>query len=745
MTPPPPQQQQHFVFDSSSDPSGFSMNSQSVSHYWRVRGINETAIHVVPSVCVWITSPATDAITTAEKLKEELLVNWNDAIDRLLQVVCNFMRQFLNRIIDNDGVNVTDQAALERLLTLLDESYPRYPTGVYNTEIATLLDTVRDLCGRRTTAWDIGLRAEAKLKDTNSASASVAVTQMESGKMHMHKSRKFETRFSTTMEWHETQQRIVQEAHRLMYSIETIHEVSRLDLQRVQQIVIELRRLNRTHWEQQTSGSSVTETDQLYETSPSVTMESTTNEDQEQSSTSSMTIESRYLREFYDRKYTLTEIEERRLEILRQRKRLNQINIERTIDLGALLARPREVLERYTTTTNIQMRPSTDRYNVVYVEVTPQPSDTDKVPEVRTDAGTQTDLTEPKSESAEKSVQSADWLNETAPIEITDSTVIVTKSKSEYLNETVQVDLDQYIARREPTIQVDSAFYSQSMPKLEEKTVGYRPKTQLVDRNDQWVQTAAWQLETQIHKQQQQHQQLYEQAECVRRNTYMNRGTEIKPQHSKPLTVDELMDYTVHVEFVPTGTVRHELRTTARDATTQFEREKTYRNNGSEHVWVGMEKPGEDIIITSLGYRPTAPQKEKTEKKSVSIQTSRTRYMDSKTNVTQTTRPFKPEMAIPSDGHYQENQITQMTQTQELMITQDDIVYRKKPERKTDQNVQTAEYRKYINSSAQNEFQPQQQKKELVEKIAHYEKQTQPATKELTTKNKKDISTETPQ
>lgn len=40
--------------------------------------------------------------------------------------------------------------------------------------------------------------------------------------MHMHKSRKFETRYTSTMEWHETQQRIVQEAHRLMYAVDTI-------------------------------------------------------------------------------------------------------------------------------------------------------------------------------------------------------------------------------------------------------------------------------------------------------------------------------------------------------------------------------------------------------------------------------------------------------------------------------------------------------------------------------------------
>ncbi|TPP61008.1 hypothetical protein FGIG_04245 [Fasciola gigantica] len=206
------------IFDSSSDPSGFTENGTVVSHYWRVRGINETAIRVVPSVCVWITSPAVDAINTADKLKEEFLVNWNDTIDRLLQVVCNFMRQFLNRIIDSDGISVADEAALQRLFTLLDESYPRYPSGIYNTEIATLLDTVNEL--RRETRR--GERQSNPIFTLKRTEIQQYINVIEVLQMHMHKSRKFETHYNSLMEWHETQQRIVQEAHRMMYAVDTI-------------------------------------------------------------------------------------------------------------------------------------------------------------------------------------------------------------------------------------------------------------------------------------------------------------------------------------------------------------------------------------------------------------------------------------------------------------------------------------------------------------------------------------------
>lgn len=48
------------------------------------------------------------------------------------------------------GIQVTDEATLQRLFTLLEESYPRYATGAYNIEIATLLDTVRDICSQTT-------------------------------------------------------------------------------------------------------------------------------------------------------------------------------------------------------------------------------------------------------------------------------------------------------------------------------------------------------------------------------------------------------------------------------------------------------------------------------------------------------------------------------------------------------------------------------------------------------------------
>ncbi|CAL8072399.1 unnamed protein product [Calicophoron daubneyi] len=119
--------------------------STDVSSYWQVRGVNDSVIRKVPAVCVWITTADPDAKITAEKLMEELLLNWKATIDRLLQVVCNFMRRFLNRIIDCTGVCVTDGVALMRLFTLLEESYPDSPVWEYNREMTALLQSARHL------------------------------------------------------------------------------------------------------------------------------------------------------------------------------------------------------------------------------------------------------------------------------------------------------------------------------------------------------------------------------------------------------------------------------------------------------------------------------------------------------------------------------------------------------------------------------------------------------------------------
>ncbi|THD23270.1 hypothetical protein D915_006044, partial [Fasciola hepatica] len=573
------------IFDSSSDPSGFTENGTVVSHYWRVRGINETAVRVVPSVCVWITSPATDAINTADKLKEELLVNWNDTIDRLLQVVCNFMRQFLNRIIDSDGISVADEAALQRLFTLLDESYPRYPSGIYNTEIATLLDTVNEL-RRETRRGECQSNPIFTLKRTE---IQQYINVIELLQMHMHKSRKFETHYNSLMEWHETQQRIVQEAHRMMFAVDTIHEISRLDLQKVQQIVVELRRLNRTHWEH-TISSSVTETE-VIDTSQSVTMESMYDEE-EPSTTSSMTIESRNLREIYDRKYSLNEMEEQRLEYLRQRKRLNQIEIKRTLDLSALLSRPREMLQRYTTTTNIQMRPSTDRYNIVYVEVNPQCSDTDKALESRKETDTQTDVTN-KMDRAEISIQS-EWkkavlisnISETViseeeketdilvkQKETTDSLLASCSSEIHSINDSVQLDISHMLTDKTSPIHVSSVESSEKGLKLIKSAVTefqtIIEKT-LKDHTTQTEDRMEWQM-------------------CTKKNKYTIRGTQIKPLVKKSTSANDLVTHTTEETGIQKQTEYEQYAAAA--AHRQMEnRRKQYQERSTGIQWMKMKQ-----------------------------------------------------------------------------------------------------------------------------------------------------------
>ncbi|CAH8547376.1 unnamed protein product [Dicrocoelium dendriticum] len=123
-----------------SEGSGLDKN---VTPFWCIRGLEDSEERTVPAVCVWITEHDTDADITTSRLQEELLENWNIAIDELFTVACYFLKQFLNKIIDSGGVCVSDSQSLLQLFDLIEECFPVLPWQPYNKELASLLEKAR--------------------------------------------------------------------------------------------------------------------------------------------------------------------------------------------------------------------------------------------------------------------------------------------------------------------------------------------------------------------------------------------------------------------------------------------------------------------------------------------------------------------------------------------------------------------------------------------------------------------------
>ncbi|TGZ60350.1 hypothetical protein CRM22_008590 [Opisthorchis felineus] len=365
--------------DTPSLQSGTNGSAPTVSPFWRIRGIGNTVEALVPAVCVWITTPDTDSTVTAARLKEELLIKWSSAIDELLQVVCNFIKKFLIRIIDKGEIKVTDGVSLTRLFNLLEDSYDVFDREEFNEEITSLLTTARTL-------WRPAFLDE--LDDAPFALRRSEIAQyisvIETLQAHMRSLTAIYPRFTTEMDSDLMENRVILETRRLVLAINTIHELANTDLYQVRYIHEELHKLRMAHWEYiQTTASTSTEPDVL-ETTPSSTIDSSLR-DTEISSTSSQIQEYLYQRHLLKKETSIQQSEWERREYLRKRLRRNQVDIQKVMDITEALKPPRERI--YKTTKNIEMDERAQRYTVVYLEVKPteEPEKLDATTEVKTE------------------------------------------------------------------------------------------------------------------------------------------------------------------------------------------------------------------------------------------------------------------------------------------------------------------------------------------------------------------------
>ncbi|KAG5451336.1 hypothetical protein CSKR_109328 [Clonorchis sinensis] len=389
---PFPQFHRYHMLDTPSLQSGTNGSAPTVSPFWRIRGIGNTAEALVPAVCVWITTPDTDSTVTAARLKEELLIKWSSAIDELLQIVCNFIKQFLIRIIDKGEIKVTDGVSLTRLFNLLEDSYDVFDREEFNEEITSLLTTARTL-------WRPAFLDELDDAPFALRRSEIAhyISIIETLQAHMRSLTAIYPRFTTEMDSDWMENRVILETRRLVLAINTIHELANTDLYRVRHIHEELHKLRMAHWEYiQPTASTTTETDVL-ETTPSSTVDSSLR-DTEISSTSSENQEYLYQRHLLRKETSIQQSEWEKREYLRKRLRRNQVDIQKVMDITEALKSPRERI--YKTTKNIEMDEKAQRYTVVYLEVNPkeEPEKLDATTEVKVETTIPTVIIEKESQ-----------------------------------------------------------------------------------------------------------------------------------------------------------------------------------------------------------------------------------------------------------------------------------------------------------------------------------------------------------
>ncbi|OON20055.1 hypothetical protein X801_04069, partial [Opisthorchis viverrini] len=392
------------MLDTPSLQSGTNGSALTVSPFWRIRGINNTVEALVPAVCVWITTPDTDSTVTAARLKEELLIKWSSAIDELLQVVCDFIKQFLIRIIDKGEIRVTDGVSLTRLFNLLEDSYDVFDRGEFNEEITSLLTTARAL-------WRPAFLDELDDAPFALRRSEIAhyISIIETLQAHMRSLTAIYPRFTTEVDSDWMENRVILETRRLVLAINTIHELANTDLYRVRHIHEELHKLRMAHWEYvQPTASTTTETDVL-ETTPSSTVDSSLR-DTEISSTASEKREYLYQRHLLMKETSIQQSEWEKREYLRKRLRRNQVDIQKVMDITEALKSPRERI--YRTTKNIEMDERTQRYTVVYLEVNPteEPEKLDAATEVKAETTIPTAIVEketPQRKTKTTAVQAA--------------------------------------------------------------------------------------------------------------------------------------------------------------------------------------------------------------------------------------------------------------------------------------------------------------------------------------------------
>ncbi|GAA54713.1 hypothetical protein CLF_105082 [Clonorchis sinensis] len=404
---PFPQFHRYHMLDTPSLQSGTNGSAPTVSPFWRIRGIGNTAEALVPAVCVWITTPDTDSTVTAARLKEELLIKWSSAIDELLQIVCNFIKQFLIRIIDKGEIKVTDGVSLTRLFNLLEDSYDVFDREEFNEEITSLLTTARTLwrpafLGKYSVSYFTNVDKNVdELDDAPFAlrRSEIAhyISIIETLQAHMRSLTAIYPRFTTEMDSDWMENRVILETRRLVLAINTIHELANTDLYRVRHIHEELHKLRMAHWEYiQPTASTTTETDVL-ETTPSSTVDSSLR-DTEISSTSSENQEYLYQRHLLRKETSIQQSEWEKREYLRKRLRRNQVDIQKVMDITEALKSPRERI--YKTTKNIEMDEKAQRYTVVYLEVNPkeEPEKLDATTEVKVETTIPTVIIEKESQ-----------------------------------------------------------------------------------------------------------------------------------------------------------------------------------------------------------------------------------------------------------------------------------------------------------------------------------------------------------
>ncbi|VDP82480.1 unnamed protein product [Echinostoma caproni] len=211
---------------------------QTATPYWCVCALGEQEIRVVPAVTVCLIPSAPDTIRTIEKMKEQLRGNWKETIDRLLNAAGNVLRQFLHKIIDSGLVMVTDRSALKRLFALIAESYPCNRHSEMNADIAGLVDaaraTITEIHGATPGRRGLFLR-----RSDIAQYMSVIATL----RMHMHKSERLESQCASATVYEKLQEKQDAEMKRMILAVNAIDEVARLDFDKVQKLLVELRRL----------------------------------------------------------------------------------------------------------------------------------------------------------------------------------------------------------------------------------------------------------------------------------------------------------------------------------------------------------------------------------------------------------------------------------------------------------------------------------------------------------------------
>ncbi|TPP56821.1 hypothetical protein FGIG_09175 [Fasciola gigantica] len=237
-----------FPLGSNSLPEGSKNLVNNTTPYWCVRTVENAAIYAVPAVAVCLLPPASDAVTVAKNLKMKLLESWKHTIDLLFNSVIAFLRQFLRMIKDSETYMVADYDALQRLFTLIQESCSREKDEIFDTELAKLLEVAQATSFE--TYEQTPEKSDCFLRRSDIAQYMSVIATLS---MLTHKSEIFELRCKSGVTFRKLGEQVDHEVKRMLLSVNTINEIARLDLFKVQKLLVELRRL-------QTMGSSQEQT-----------------------------------------------------------------------------------------------------------------------------------------------------------------------------------------------------------------------------------------------------------------------------------------------------------------------------------------------------------------------------------------------------------------------------------------------------------------------------------------------------